>query len=291
MKIFVSGATGAQGGNIAHHLVAANHKVITLSSKTTQVNTIEIVAGGLQDVEALKKALYQVDAAVFMLPLVFDVALAQTYTNNFVEAAKAQNVPLVVYNTSFDLPSEETGKITLDMKLKAKAVFAGSGLNVITLVPDIYIDNMVAPWSLPVIMNDGVLPYPIANHTKVPFISLSDLGRFTTAAVTKPELAGKTLPVGGNLFTGEEIAAAMTEKLGKTVNFVGVKPNDFEQQLIPAFGEVPAREISNLYRFVADKQAYLVAKDFKATQELLGVTPQTLAEWVNSVAWTAEAIS
>lgn len=290
MKIFVSGASGAQGGHIAQHLLAAQHEVVTLSSKDNTLDNIQVVKGGLQNTEALNDALKGTQVAVFTFPLIFDVALAKAYATNFVEAAKAQQVPLIIFNTNFDLQPAGSDMIALDTKASIKEVFDNSGLNVITLMPDVYIDNMVAPWSLPVIVNDGVLPYPVAQGQKVPFISLSDLGRFVTAAVDKPALAGKVLPIGGNLLTGEEIAAAMAKKLGKPVNFVAVKPDDFEQQLKPAFGEVPAREISNLYRFVERNQTLLQEKDFKTTQELLGVTPQPLETWIESIEWTVNAM-
>jgi hypothetical protein len=86
--------------------------------------------------------------------------------------------------------------------------------------------------------------------------------------------------------TGEEIASAISEEVGKTVNFVGMTPDDFEQQIAPTFGALAGKEISNLYRYVDANQGALIAKDFKHTQELLGVVPQSLEAWAKSVSWT-----
>ncbi|WP_075344296.1 SDR family oxidoreductase [Tenacibaculum agarivorans] len=285
MKIFVSGATGAQGGNIAKAMISKGHNVTTISRSEKMLNKIEIFKGDLNDVESIEAALKGTDAAVFTLPLVFDEKEAKNYVANFIKAAEKQNIDLVVYNTNFDLPESNNGFDSLDLKRELKEQFDNAELNVITLMPDVYLDNLAAPWSIPVILNNNIVPYPVASGSKTPWISHADLGKYTASAIEKPELAGQTLPIGGNVVTGEEIADAISNQIGKTVNFVGVSPDDFEQQLTPAFGEIPAREISNLYRYVADKNEYLISKDFAKTNEILNVQPQTLDDWAASVKW------
>lgn len=290
MKIFVTGASGFQGGNITQALINNNHEVSTLKRtsgvKLENRNGLTVYQGDLADKNSISKALKTSEAAVYNFPLIFNIEEAKTYTKNFIEAAEEQNIQLIVFNSGFDLPKANTGLLALDLKIAIKELFDNSSLNVITLTPDIYIDNLAAPWSIPTIVNHGVLPYPVTANTKAPFVSHIDLAKYVTSAIEKPELAGKTLPIGGNLFTGEEIASAIAQKIDKPVNFVGVKPNDFEQQLIPAFGDLAAKEISNLYRYVEQNQTKLISKDFKQTQEILNVTPQSLNEWVDSINWT-----
>lgn len=286
-KIFVSGATGFQGGSIAKELLTKGYKVSSVSKNipTDSNSTIEFTQGGFENQKALQSALSGAYGAVFTFPLIYDLELAKTYTSNFVNAAKAAGVELVVFNTGFDLRSTEIGYIAMDQKIAIKQLLDDSGLKVITLVPDIYIDNLAAHWSIPAVVNDGVLVYPVPNGEAVPWVSHSDLGRYVVAAFDHPELAGETLPIGGNVVSGDQIASAIAEKLGKEVNFIGLTPDVFEENLKPAFGEMAAKEISNLYRFVADNLDYLRKKDFKRTQEILGVTPQSLKDWVASVEW------
>ena len=290
MKIFVAGATGFQGANIAQQLLTEHHEVVTLKRNTSEgmppMSGIKIIPGGLEDKESLVTALQETDAAVFMFPLIFDMDLAKSYTANFIEAAKEQQVPLVIFNTTFYLPTEETGLLALDMKVEMKRMFDASGLNVITVVPDVYIDNLAAPWSIPVIINDHVLPYPVASGKKIPWISHVDLGKYVASAIQKLELAGEVLNIGGNLYSGEEIAATIGTKIDAHIHFIGVAPNDFEQQLIPGFGALAAREISNLYRYVEQHHEDFIGKDFERSNELLSVIPQTLTEWVDSVQWS-----
>ena len=73
-KIFISGTSGFQGGAIAKQAIQKGYKVISLSSSDQSKNEeIEFVSGGFEDVNAIKKALKNVDKAIFTLPLIFDV--------------------------------------------------------------------------------------------------------------------------------------------------------------------------------------------------------------------------
>lgn len=288
MNIFVSGAAGFQGGNIAGQLLKNGQTVRTLKRSGGNLENMPgviIEKGGFENIDALHNVLKDVDAAVYTFPLLFDLDLAKEYTINFITAAKEQKVPLIVFNTGFDLGKKNSEFLTLDIKTTIKELFDASGLNVITLVPDIYIDNISAPWSIPVILNNGIVPYPVAAGNKVPWISHVDLAKFVVAAIDKPILAGKVLPIGGNLFSGDEIATAISLEIGKEVNYVAMTPDEFEKQISPTFGELAGKEISNLYRYVDENREQLIAKNFQETQSLLGVIPQSLTDWVKSVQW------
>ncbi len=288
-KIFISGATGFQGSAITKEVLSKGDKVVSLTSsedKLIQNDEIKILKGSFEDKTSLQKALCEVDAAVFTFPLIFDIEKAKAYTINFVSAAKENNVNLIVYNASFDLPSETTGYLALDMKIEIKKILDNSGLNIITLVPDIYIDNIAAPWSIPIIHNEAIVPYPIESDSKFPWISHFDLAKYVSSALDKPELSGQVLPINSGSYTGEEISESIGKTIGKQLNFVSVTPNDFEKQLVPAFGELAGREISNLYRYVNEKQDFLRKKSFSITQEKLEVKPQKLQDWVQSIDWS-----
>lgn len=288
-RIFVSGALGFQGKSIAELLVKNGYEVQTLS-RNTDPNSItkgsfKITKGSLEVIDDVREALKEIDKAVFTLPLVFDKNQAVQMTQNFIEAAKSEGIKQVVFNTGFDLPIKEEGLVAMDIKVLMKKMFDDSGLAVTTVVPDIYIDNLIAPWSLPLIMDQAILPYPVKNGQKVPWISHYDLAKFVVSAIEKPELTGQVLPIGGNLYTGEEIAMAISEKIGKNIQFIGLTPDDFEKNLAPSFGPVAAKEISNLYRYVDTHIESLTNKDFKGAQEKLMMQTQSLSDWVESVQW------
>lgn len=287
--IFVSGGTGFQGRPLVDLLSENGHKITILSRNSDNTDTIpnfNIVKGGFEDMNALNSALNDVDVAVFTLPLMFDMDMAISMTNNFIEAAQQHQVPHIIFNSSFDLPSEKTGMLAIDIKVEVKEMFDASELNVTTLSPDIYIDNLTAPWSIPLILEQGILPYPVKSGQKIPWISHSDLAKFIAQAIEMPQTAASTMPIGGNLFTGEEIAAAISHKIGKPVQFVALTPDEFEKNIAPNFGDLAAHEISNLYRYVESNMDRIQNKDFTSIHNLLKVKPQSLSEWIDSVNWS-----
>ena len=211
--------------------------------------------------------------------------LAKSYTENFIAAAKQEDVGLIIYNTTFYLAKEETGLLALDMKVAMKKLFDASGLKVITIAPNIYLDNIAAPWSVPVILENKIVPYPLKADRPMSWISHADLGKYIASAINKPELAGQILPI-GSLISGNEITAAIGSQINQTLSFVEVPVDDFEQQLIAGFGTVAAKEISNLYRYVEQNYNSFVNQDFENTNKVLGIKPQSLDSWVTSVNWT-----
>ncbi|MDH7447815.1 SDR family oxidoreductase [Aquimarina sp. 2201CG14-23] len=289
-KVFVLGARGIQGSAIAKRIILNGHTVNTLSSDTNSaelLDGIESYSGDLSNKPSIAKALENVDVAIYTFPLIFDMDKATSFTQNFIDAAKQQNIPFVIFNSSFDLPENKISFLGMDIKYEIQKQFEKSGLEVLTLMPDIYLNNLAAPWSIPLVVEKNILPYPIESDKKVPWISHQDLARFITSAIEKPELAGQKLPIGGTLLSGEEIAASISDHLDQEIKFISLKPDDFEKQLIPAFGELNAKEISNLYRYVEKEREHLIHKSFSRTQELLGIQPMTIKQWVESVDWVS----
>lgn len=289
MKVFVLGATGFQGSQIASTLLQNNHSITTLkrdpNAGMPPLEGIRVIQGGLDNQSALSQAMNGADAAVFSFPLIFDMELAKSYTENFIAAAKQENIGLVIYNTTFFLAKEATGLLALDMKVEMKKLFDASGLNVITLTPNIYLDNIAAPWSIPVILENKIVPYPLKADKVMSWVSHSDLGKYVASALTKPELAGQTLPIGGKLITGNEITTAIGSQINQDLNFVEVPVDEFEQQLVPGFGPVAAKEISNLYRYIDQNYNDFIALDYDNSNKVLDVQPQSLGNWATSVDW------
>ena len=100
MKVFITGATGFQGSKIASALLENNNTVITLkrdlNSGMPALEGVEVIQGGLENKEALATTMSGAQAAVFSFPLIFDMELAKSYTENFIAAAKQENVGLII---------------------------------------------------------------------------------------------------------------------------------------------------------------------------------------------------
>jgi len=283
--VLVTNASGLQGKAVAEELVKANFKVRALTRDSAKVDAskYEVALGSFDDVNSLKQALQNVDAVYFKLPLIFDQELLLQYTSNFIEAAQAVKPKLVVFNSSIFVPQKNTGYVAFDVKLEAENLLKQSGLPVAYLHPRIYLDNIAAPWSVPAIVEQGVVPVPVPENQKVSWVSLYDLARYTVALLQRPELAGSTFEVGAQQIDGNQIAAELSAHLGRKVNYVYVEPDDFENGLKAPFGDVNAKAISDIYRYLRDNP-----EDFAinpSVNPVLGVQLLEIDQWIANVPW------
>lgn len=291
-KILVTGATGYQGNAVIQELLKQDFSVSALvspnkDSTDLENQNVEIFEGRFEDVESLKNAFLNVSKVVLSFPLLFDEKQLLFFAENVVNAWKSSKVELIVFNTNLPVYSEKVGLVAFDSKLLIEQYFDKEKLPYISLRPTLYMDNLSAPFLLPVIQNNGILPYPVPPNEKIAWISHVDLAKFIVEAIKQPELKGKKFNIGGiELLTGEKMAETISKYAGKPIHFVPVSPDDFEAQITPAFGNETAKEISNIYRFVKDNIIHLQVKDLKEnTLKNLSISLETFDDWASKINW------
>jgi NAD(P)H dehydrogenase (quinone) len=294
-KVLVTGATGFQGGAVVTALLEEGFSVKALatlgeSGENLQERGVEVVYGSLDDVDSLREAFVDVAHVSLVFPLIFDPKRISNFARNVVDAYRTSDVESVVFNTSVPVPAEKVGYIAMDSKLETERFFDAERLPYVSLRPTIYLDNLAAPWSIPLLANQGLLVYPIVSGQSVAWLSHRDLARFTVAAIKRPDMVGQKFDLGGlQLLTGEYLAQGLSTLLGKPVQYVAVTPDEFEQQLSPAFGPVAAREIANIYRFVKENAKHLQALHLRESTLLeLPIAPLPFHEWASQVDWSAK---
>ncbi len=290
--ILVTGATGFQGAAITKELIHSGFSVKgfvleTDDTRHLQDLGVEVVKGSFENLESLTKAFDGVDKVVLSFPLIFDKDQLMQFAQNIVAAWKKSNVSLFIFNTNLPVFPTETGLAAFDTKLSIEQYFDAQKLPYISLRPTLYMDNLSAPFLLPVIKANNILPYPVPSEKRIAWISHKDLAKFVIAALHRPDLAGKKFYIGGiQQITGEEMARVISKYAKKTIQFVSVTPDDFESQLTASFGKVTAREIANIYRFVRDHVDHLQAHDLRDnTLVHLPVSPQTFDDWATEIDW------
>lgn len=290
-KILVTGVTGYQGAAVIKELLAQGHTVSGLVRKENEQTNllktnIEITIGSFDDVASLQKAFEGIDKAVLSFPLVFDEMILMQYAKNVVSAWKNSSVQMFVFNTNLPVKTEKIGMVAFDSKLAIEQYFDAENLPYISLRPTLYLDNLSAPFLLPVVQSNSILPYPIPANEKIAWLSHIDLAKFIVEALKHTELIGQKFYIGGQLITGEEMAATISTHAGRHIQFIPVSPDDFEKQIAPAFGEHTAKEIANIYRFVKDNVEHLQVKDLQEnTLVHLPITLQSFEEWASGVKW------
>lgn len=291
-KVLVTGAGGFQGGAVIAQLLSDGYSVKAFDMAGEGLEAIaktgaEPAPGNFEDAESLVEAFQGTDHVSLSFPLISDTEKLLNYAGNVVKAYRKSGVKTIVFNTNLPVYPQKTGYIPFDSKLAIEEYFDREQLPYISLRPSIYMDNIAAPWSVPVILNQHILPYPLPSGKRVAWISHKDLAKFTVEAIKHPQLAGRKFYIGGSqLLTGEEMAQTLSSVIGKQISYVSVKPDDFEAQLAGSFGKSTAKEIANIYRFAEANIEHLQAQELRERTLIdLPVSLQTFGEWAKSVEW------
>lgn len=281
-SVFVTGFSGAQGSAIASVLTNSGVSVTGLVRQASEHDGC--VQGDLLDVASLVAAMRGCDAIVFTLPLIFEADVVVQMTQNLVSAARQNGIQKVVFNTGIPLGDTLTGYAAIDVKHAALEVLCGSDLSVVSLMPTIYLDNLAAPFLLPVIREHNIIPYPVASEQDFAWISHENLARYCYAALNNDALVGqKILITNRDMGSKADLAKLIAQKVGRDVCYVPSTTDQFEENLRPVLGDYVAREIANLYRGVAENAASFCA--YSHAEFLDSVELQSTEQWVASVNW------
>ena len=291
-SVLVYGGTGVQSSPVVRQLLKQNYCVRVLVRDPRKAETLrqfgaEIAVGNLNDVNSLKTASEGIDAVFLQLPLEFS-SVVTDYGKNAIDAAKAAGVGHLVFNTSVLIPNSSVGVKALDFKQEVETYLRQSELPSIIIRPTFYMENFAAPWSAPIIINQGTVAYPMTSDFKASWISVEDLGALAVEALKRPELSGSVFNVGGpEALTGDEIAQQFADAFGNKVSYYPVPLDQFEQQMNAGMAEPVGTEIAALYRwFLSQAKSPAVIEPQSFLQQLpVQLTP--FKQWIHNQNWSA----
>ncbi|MDH4328605.1 MAG: NmrA/HSCARG family protein [Nitrospira sp.] len=300
--IAVVGATGAQGGGLVRAIVNEPASGFTVRALTRDTGSdkakalaalgIEMVAANLDDVESLQRA-FTGCYGVFCLTNYWEhfspekeVAQARAMA----QAAKHVEVRHVVWSTLEDtrrwVPVTDQRMPTLmgkykvphfDAKGEAEAEFSKLGLPVTFLLTSFYWENMIFFGMGPKKGPDGrlALILPMGDK-KLPGIAVEDIGKCCFGIFKRgQDFIGKTVGIAGEHLTGQEMAAALTEALGKPVTYNAVPFEAYRK-----FGFPGADDLGNMFQFKHDfNEVFCSARDL-ALSRSLNPSLQTFEQWL-----------
>jgi len=294
-KILVHGANSAQGIPVVCRLLREGYQVRVFvhnreKAQSLYSENVEIATGTLEDQDSLKRANEGIDRVFLVLPLEyrFDVATTQGY--NAINAARDAGVELLVFNTSTSIPDQVTDAAAFEIKRNLEQHLDQSGVPYIILRPPVYMDNFAAPWSIPSIVHQNVVAYPLPPETTVPWISLDDAAAFAVAALQRAELSGSTFDIGGpEAISDQEIAARFAKFLNRPFTYQQIPIDAFEQGLNQAFGKPTGTEIAKIYRWRATYPEDEVT-NVSAVLAKLPIKLTTFEQWIQGVKWAESSV-
>jgi uncharacterized protein YbjT (DUF2867 family) len=300
--IAVLGATGAQGGGLAHAILADpkggfSVRALTRDVKSEKAKALaqqgaEVVATDVDNPESLKKAFAGAYGAfcVTFYWAHFSPEKELAEATSMAQAAKQAGLKHVIWSTLEDsrkwVPLDDNRMPTLmdkykvphfDAKGEADGVFTGLGLPVTLLLTSFYWDNFVYFGMGPKKGPDGKLAiaFPL-DDKKLPGIAAEDIGKCAHGIFKREgEFIRKTVGISGEQLTGTEMAAAMSRALGQEVRYNAVTPEQYR-----SFGFPGADDLGNMFQFKRDFNEYYCGARSPEFSRSLNPELQTFDAWL-----------
>lgn len=272
--IAVFGATGAQGGGVAHAILNDPNSEFAVRAITRNVNSdkakelgnlgAELVTADIDDPASLQQALEGAYGAYFVTFYWahFSPEKERTEAHHMAQAAKTAGLQHVIWSTLEDtrewVPLNDNRMPTLmekykvphfDAKGESDKFFTELGVPTTFLRASFYWDNFIFFGAGPKKGPDGkqYLTFPL-DDKKMAGIAAEDIGKCAYGIFKKgKELIGKTVGIAGEYLTGEEMAEAMTKATGQKVYYNNVTPDTYR-----SFGFPGADDLGNMFQFYRD---------------------------------------
>ncbi|MCC6858532.1 MAG: NmrA/HSCARG family protein [Bryobacterales bacterium] len=300
--IVVVGATGAQGGGLVRAILddpGSTYSVRALTRNPRSERALALARQGaevrgadLDDPESLQRA-FQGAVAAFCITSFWehfspDKELQQATAQ--ARAAQKAGMRHVIWSTLEDtrrwVPLDDNRMPTLmgkykvphfDAKGEANQVFLDLGVPVTFLLTSFYWDNFIHFGMGPKPGPDGVLQITLPmGGKKLPGIAAEDIGRCAYGIFRQGSaLTGRTVGIAGEHLTGSEMAAALSEALGREVRYNSISPEAYR-----ALGFPGAEDLGNMFQFKRDFNEMFCAARNPVVARGLNPELQTFARWL-----------
>jgi uncharacterized protein YbjT (DUF2867 family) len=246
--ILVTGATGNQGGAVAHHLLQRGITVRALvrdqnkpTAQALKQAGAEIVEGDFRSRASLDRALQGVYGVFSMQDFREGAEVEIRHGKALADAGKAADIQHFVYS-SVGSAERNTGIPHFDSKFQVEEYIRGIGLPYTILRPVFFFYNYNSMRST---IENGTLSQPLSPDQKLQQLSEEDYGEIVAEIFEHPaDFMNREIEVASVDMTMTEIAAAFSRVLGKNVAYQQISFEAFEQQA----GE----EVTIMYRWFED---------------------------------------
>ena len=279
--ILVTGATGSNGSEILKLLAARGvcARAMVRGSRATALADlpgIEIVVGDFDDPASLERALHGVERAFL---LTNSTERAEGQQRGFVAAARRSGVRHIVKLSQF--AADEASPVRfLRYHAAVERAIHESGMAYTFLRPNLFMQALLA--FAPSIKTQGRF-YAAIGDAKVSVVDVRDNAAAAVAALTGDGHEGKTYTLTGpEALSHAEIAAHLSEALGRTIAFVGISPPAMREALSTM--RVPPWQADGLvedYAHYDRSEAAAIATDFK---DATGAEPRAFTAFARDYA-------
>ncbi len=223
--IAVAGATGKQGGAVAHRLLAHGHKVRALTrnpdkpaAQALAGKGAEVVRADLEDRSSLDRGLAGA-GALFSVQDFLEAGVEAELRQgvNLTQAAAASGIEHLVY-TGASTMDRNTGVPHLESKWRVETRVRALDKPWTVFRPAAFMDNW--EWDRETILESGVVRYPIRPDTLYRQVAVADIAAMVVTAFEHPGIwAGQVMPLAADVSSMAEITAALSRVTGHALRY------------------------------------------------------------------------
>jgi uncharacterized protein YbjT (DUF2867 family) len=277
-KIFVTGATGNQGGAVVRNLLSKGFYVKALvrnpdtpaAKKITQEH-VEIIKGDLDDPASYKQYLQETDGVFCNLVFKYGVDKEIKQGFDLVNLSKENNIKHFVYSSVIGCDLN-TRIPHWESKFKIENHIKASGIIYTIIRPSSLYENFLIPQVKSGIMK-GKLVMPTHKNKVQQFISSEDIGKVAACIFSnKEKYSGRTITLAAEQMDVEQLAAVFSKALNKEIKF----------QQLPMFivWLAMGKNLAKMFRWINNNDA-LIVKDIPGLKnEFPGM--MSLEEWIKT---------
>jgi uncharacterized protein YbjT (DUF2867 family) len=304
--ITIFGATGAQGGGLAHAILQDKNSSFAVRAVTRDTNSdkakalaqlgAELVAADIDDRQSVENALRDAYGAFFVTFFWahYSPEKEKAEAAIYVEAAKQADLKHVIWSTLEDtreyIPLNDQRMPTLhgqykvphfDGKGESDKLFTNAGIPTTFLLASFYWDNFIYFGSGPKRGEDGklALTLPLGN-SKMAGIASEDIGKCAYGIFKRgTEMVGKRIGIAGEQLTGNEMADALSNALGEPVVY-----NKIPADVYRGFGFPGADDLGNMFQFYDEFETELNNTRDVSRSRQLNPDLMTFEQWLKKYA-------
>ena len=149
------------------------------------------------------------------------------------ETAKRAKTPHVVLSTILGVGQQTgpTGIPHFDSKVKIEQLARSQGLPITFVRPSFFMENLLQAWTLQA-FRAGVVSMPVKPDTKIPMVTVRDVGEIVARAFEQPNRSiGTGVDLQGDTKTYPEVVEMISRRMGIPARFVEMSDQDALQSL------------------------------------------------------------
>jgi len=223
-RVLVTGATGKQGGAVAHELLNQGWSVRALTRKPEGEPAralarlgAEVVAGDFDDGASLERALKDV-WGVFAVQNTWDAGVEreEEHGKRLARLAREQGVQHFVYS-SVASAHRKTGIPHFENKFRVEETVRSLAFpSHVVIRPVFFMENLLSPWTL----QGDKLMMALSPTRVLQMIAVEDIGRYGALAFERAEqLAGREIDIAGDAVTMTRAAQVLSESRRRKIEF------------------------------------------------------------------------